>query len=63
MSRSELLRPPVAPFDVAVVGGSLVLGVVVAAANVELPLRGAAVVAFFWVGADDARELERPLGG
>jgi hypothetical protein len=49
MGRPKPLRPLVAPFEVAVFGGSLLLGLVVAAATVELPLPavagGAALVA------------------
>jgi hypothetical protein len=49
MGRREPLRPFVAAFEIAVFGGSLVLGLVVAAAAVELPLpalaAGAALVA------------------
>jgi hypothetical protein len=50
MGRGESLRPLVAPFEVAVFGGSLLLGLVVAAATVELPLPAVAAGAALVVG-------------
>jgi hypothetical protein len=50
MGRGESLRPLVAPFEVAVSGGSLLLGLVVGAATVELPLPAVAAGVALFVG-------------
>jgi hypothetical protein len=50
MGRGEHLRRLVAPFEVAAFGGSLLLGLVVAAATVELPLPAVAAAAALVAG-------------
>jgi hypothetical protein len=50
MGRGERLSPLVAPFEIAVLGGSLLLGLVVARATVELPLPAVAAAAALIAG-------------
>jgi hypothetical protein len=50
MGRGERPRPLVAPFEVVVFGGALLLGLVVAAATVELPLPAVAAAAALVAG-------------